>query len=546
MSINVDKLENTVTEDRQDNVINIIVSKADQIQGIIRNGDDGVIKETRIRTIKGDDGKKLDKVDVIEILRFKGKIGPVFKIDGIEIGIHYDLNGEQGTATMRELRSTFRRIFSLTPSKMQQLIEVLTAYVFMELQENHVETYYRNKIHLIGNVISCDYDGGSNTKDILRALLDFYPHSTHPDAFLSSISRNLVSPLHYELKCRMGILTKIPFGLLQGTTGAGKTPTSEIVMGKGYDQPRNEWFFQYENVKTFFSLMKHLTTSNLPCLYSDVNGSWIFQNKESFKSYSQSGNIASRGTSDQMLNEYIGYRTFDIDTNSTVRPDDDSALSGRFSSYIFTADNKRKVNRQKFIEFSKKIPTGFMYALFKECFVGKSIEDIVADVEGFDRATQWEDYGINNLNKLCDVYGFEHFHFFRKANNEFESNTENIAYAFMDQWFKDHEETTEYEPATQQEIKKRKNIPMFSENQLRVTERDDPLSNEKWIEILFQASAYETLIQRLGLQVPYKKAAEFIANVIETDKIKLLCDGKPTSQRMKDGPRKVYGLKVIL
>ena len=87
---------------------------------------------------------------------------------------------------------------------------------------------------------------------------------------------------------------------------------------------------------------------------------------------------------------------------------------------------------------------------------------------------------------------------------------------------------------------------MFSENQLRVTERDDPLSNEKWIEILFQASAYETLIQRLGLQVPYKKAAEFIANVIETDKIKLLCDGKPTSQRMKDGPRKVYGLKVIL
>ncbi len=534
----------SATENRQDNEIWVTVSDTDQVYGIIRNGDEGVVKEIRKYEAKSKDGKTEEKTQVFEILRFRGRIGPVFKVDDCEIGISYELNGEEGTATIKELKNIFRRIFALTPGKIQTLLEVLHAYIFHEVETHGVETFYRNKIHLVGNSIQCDYEGDFDLKEILSALVDFYPHSTHPDAFLSSIARNLVSPLHYELKHRVGIVTKIPFGLYQGTTGAGKTPISELVMARGYDQKRDEWFFQYENVKTFFSLMKHLTTSNLPCLYSDVNGSWLFQNKDSFKSYSQSGNIASRGTSEQTLNEYVGFRTFDIDTNSTVRPDDDSALTGRFSSYTFTNDNKKRVNRQRFLEFIRKVPVGFMFALFKECFAGKSIDDIVAEVEGFEKSTQWEDYGIGKLNQLCDVYGLGKFHFSRITNNEAESNSENVAYAFMDQWYKDHEETDRIgedgEP-----IKLRKNIPMFSENQLKVIEQRDSETGENWIEIYFQASAYETLVQRLGLQVPYRKAAELMSNVIETPKIKLLFDGKPENKWMKDGPRKVYGLKVI-
>lgn len=525
--------------------INIVISERDRVYGHIRNGPEGVLRQIRVHEQVNAKGESEERRQVIEVFRYSGSIGPVVRVDGEKIGIRYDLNGDEGNATLDEIRPVLKRHFSLTPGKMQTAMEVLSAYVILESRNGKVETVYRNVIHIVGSTIECDYEADFNIGEILQALVEFYPHSTHPDAFLSSLSRNLLAPLHYELKRRVGIVTKIPFGLLQGTTGAGKTPISELIMARGYDQKREEWFFQYENVKTFFSLMKHLTTSNLPCLYSDVNGSWIFSNKDSFKSYSQSGNIASRGNSDQTLTEYVGYRTFDIDTNSTVRPDDDAALSGRFSSYVFTADNKRRVNRAKFIEFIKRVPVGFMFGLFREVFAGKSIDDILNEVEGFEKATQWEDYGIFKLNALAEMYGIGRFQFQRRDGPTMESNSENVAYAFIDQYGKDHEETEEYNSFSDSVIRRRKNTPMFTDNQVKVEEKHDNETGEQWYEILFQSSAYETLVRRLDLQVPYRKAAELMANVIETDKIKLMFDGKPTSQWMKDSPRKVYGLKVI-
>lgn len=525
--------------------IRVIISEKDMVSGYIRNGPEGVLKEIRKYEQVDKKGESEEKTQAIEVFRFHGQIGPVVRVDGEKIGIRYNFNGDEGTSTLEELRPVLKRHFSLTPGKMQTAMEVMAAYVISESQKEGLETVYRNLIHVVGSTVECDYDGDFDIPAILGAMVDFYPHSTHPDALLSSLSRNLLSPLHYELKKRVGIVTKIPFGLLQGTTGAGKTPISELIMARGYDQKREEWFFQYENVKTFFSLMKHLTTSNLPCLYSDVNGNWLFSNKDSFKSYSQSGNIASRGNSDQTLTEYVGYRTFDIDTNSTVRPDDDAALSGRFSSYLFTTDNKRKVDRARFLEFIRQVPVGFMFALFREVFAGRSIDDILNEVEGFEKASQWEDYGIGKLNALCGRYGIGKFIFSRRGGIETESNTENVAYAFIDQYLKDHEEVEDYNSQTDHAVFKRKNVPLFSDNQVKVLDERDRDTGENYYQILFQASAYETLVSRLNLQVPYRKAAELMANVIETDRIKVLFDGKPTAQWMKDDSRKVYGLKVI-
>ena len=537
-------LNNFMNKKQQNHEISVTVSEKDEVYGVIRNGTDGVFSQIKKFEQENRKGEIETKTRVFEIFRFNGSIGPVIKIDGEKIGIRYDINGETGMGTIDEVRAMLRRKFSLTPAKVQSMTEILYAFALSEAKSKKLEILYSNHIH-VGNdgIIACTYQKEFNIREILQALSDFLPHSTHPDALLSSISRNLLSPLHFEIKKRVGIVTKIPFGLLQGTTGAGKTPISELVMARGYDQKRDEWFFQYENVKTFFALMKHLTTSNLPCLYSDVNGAWLYQNKESFKSYSQSGNIASRGTSEQTLNEYVGYRTFDIDTNSTVRPDDDAALSGRFSSYLFTNDNKRRVDRKKFLDFIKNVPFGFMYGLFRECFAGKSIEQIIAEVEGFERATQWEDYGVQKLNELCEKYGINKFSFQRIGSTSVETNAENVAYAFIDQYFKDHEESEDYDPKTDMNIHRRKNIPMFSDNQARVMEERDNFTQEDWYIIYFQPSAYETLVGKLGLQVPYRKAAEFMSNIIETDKIKILFDGKTSSQRM-DEPRKVYGLKV--
>ena len=544
MSEVIDKINAAIQTKNTDTDMWITVSGKDEVYGIIRNGVDGVFLQVKKFEQKNGKGETETRTRVFEIFRFNGSIGPVIKIDGDRIGIRYNINGEIGMGTIDEVRAMFRRKFSLTPAKTQAMTEILYAFALSEANSKKLEIIYSNHIHVANDgIIACTYPKEFDIKAILQALSEFLPHSTHPDALLSSISRNLLSPLHFEIKKRVGIITKIPFGLLQGTTGAGKTPISELVMARGYDQKRSEWFFQYENVKTFFALMKHLTTSNLPCLYSDVNGAWIYQNKESFKSYSQSGNIASRGTSEQTLNEYVGYRTFDIDTNSTVRPDDDAALTGRFSSYLFTNDNKRRVDRRRFLDFIKNVPAGFMYGLFKECFAGKTIEQIVAEVEGFERATQWEDYGVQKLNELCDKYGINRFSFQRIGSTSVESNAENVAYAFIDQWSKDHEESEVYDSQTDMTIRQRKNIPMFSDNQVRVMEEHDNFTQEDWYIIYFQPSAYETLVTKLGLQVPYKKAAEFMSNIIETDKIKILFDGKTSSQRM-DEPRKVYGIKV--
>lgn len=544
MSEVIDKINAAIQTKNTDTDMWITVSEKDEVYGVIRNGVDGVFLQVKKFEQENGKGETETKTRVFEIFRFNGSIGPVIKIDGDRIGIRYNINGEIGMGTIDEVRTMLRRKFSLTPAKTQAMTEILYAFAFSEANNKKLEVIYTNHIHVANDgIIACTYPKEFDIKAILQALSEFLPHSTHPDALLSSISRNLLAPLHFEMKKRVGIVTKIPFGLLQGTTGAGKTPISELVMARGYDQKRNEWFFQYENVKTFFALMKHLTTSNLPCLYSDVNGAWLYQNKESFKSYSQSGNIASRGTSEQTLNEYVGYRTFDIDTNSTVRPDDDAALSGRFSTYLFTNDNKRRVDRRRFLDFIKNVPVGFMYGLFRECFAGKTIEQIVAEVEGFERATQWEDYGVQKLNALCDKYGTNRFFFQRLGITSVESNAENVAYAFIDQWSKDHQEGEVYDSQTGMPIRQRKNIPMFSDNQVRVTEERDNFTQEDWYIIFFQPSAYETLVTKLGLQVPYKKAAEFMSNIIETDKIKILFDGKTSSQRM-DEPRKVYGMKV--
>ena len=545
MSDELEKIKAATQPKAANQEIRITVSAIDEVYGVIRNGTDGVFSQIKTFQQENKKGDAETQTKVFEIFRFNGTLGPVVKIDGEKIGIRYDINGEAGMGTIDEIRAMLKRKFSLTPAKAQAMIEILSAFALSEAKTKKLETVYNNHIHVSNDgIIACTYPKEFNIEQILRALSDFLPHSTHPDALLSSIARNLLSPLHFEIKKRVGIVTKVPFGLLQGTTGAGKTPISELVMARGYDQKRDEWFFQYENVKTFFSLMKHLTASNLPCLYSDVNGAWLYQNKESFKSYSQSGNIASRGTSEQTLNEYIGYRTFDIDTNSTVRSDDDAALSGRFSSYLFTTDNKKRVNRQKFLDFIKNVPVGFMYGLFNACFRGKPIEQIVAEVEGFEKSTQWEDYGVQRLNELCEAYGVSKFAFKRQEITSVESNAENIAYAFIDQYFKDHEETDSYDYQTGTNIQKRKTIPMFSNNQVSVTELHDELTQDDYYIIYFQPSAYETLITKLGLQVPYRKAAEFMSNIIENDKIKVLFDGKTSSQRMED-PRKVYGLKVL-
>lgn len=512
--------------------INIVISKKDGVNGIIRNGSEGVIKKV---VNKG--SRKIES----ELLRFHGVIGPVIKIDGHELGIKIRINQEEKLLNLRDSVTFFKRFFSLSQAKTQSLTEILTAYLYQE--ESNAVSLYQNHIHLTDDIIECSYPEKHDTKNILKILTEFLPDSTHPDALLSSLTRNLVAPLHYEIKKRVNVVVKVPYGLNQGERGTGKTPLSELIMGRGYDQDKNSWYFQYENVKTTFALMTHLKKSNLPCLYSDLNGDWLFKNKESLKSYSQKGNFASRGTKDQRLNEYVGIRTFDIDTNSILRPDDDTALNGRFASYTFSKHHKNKVDRDKFLKFSKSLHRGFMFDLFREIFEGIDVETVVEEVERFERASQWEEYGLSKLNELCKKYDLPEFSFQRIQSEDYtETNGENIAYAFIDQYDLDHQEHEKYDTLTDRTIIHRKNNPMFTDNQLSVTKRE--IEGETWTEILFQANAYDTLVNNRHLQVPHRKAIDFMSNTIESKNLKVLFGGGTKSTWMGNSSRHVYGLMV--
>ena len=142
--------------------INIVISERDRVYGHIRNGPEGVLRQIRVHEQVNAKGESEERRQVIEVFRYSGSIGPVVRVDGEKIGIRYDLNGDEGNATLDEIRPVLKRHFSLTPGKMQAAMEVLSAYVIQESRNGKVETVYRNVIHIVGSTIECDYEADFN------------------------------------------------------------------------------------------------------------------------------------------------------------------------------------------------------------------------------------------------------------------------------------------------------------------------------------------------------------------------------------------------
>jgi len=60
-------------------------------------------------------------------------------------------------------------------------------------------------------------------------------------------------------------------------------------------------------------------------------------------------------------------------------------------------------------EFVNSMTPGFMIYVFKELFNGKSIYEILSDVEKFEDSYQWINYAIDKINLLCDKFGISPF-----------------------------------------------------------------------------------------------------------------------------------------
>ena len=359
----------------------ITISEKDSVYGVIRNGNEGVIKriaeESQPKKAYNKDAKQWEidhyEDSVTEILRFKGNIGPAVKIDNETPGLKLFINNEAHVFDLEDARAFFRGKFSLTPGKTQKLMEVLTAFVFSEIESGNFENYSSSPIAIRDDRITVDYVERHDQKEILKILRSYYVDASHPVAFSCIFSFCLVAPLHDELKRRSIKQVQTPLVLLTGKTKGGKTTLETLFIGKGYELDKELYFYPYNRVYTRFTLMNKLKQTNLPAVFDDLPTDWIFKNKEDLKSYVQTGHFGDRGRGDQTETQYRGMRSFVGTVNDDYRPDDDLALSLRLLILWFTEYHRKRKNKPLFDKMFDSLPGGFMFEIFRSIFTAGPI-----------------------------------------------------------------------------------------------------------------------------------------------------------------------------
>jgi hypothetical protein len=523
-------------------IINIMISKTDGITATIQNGKEGVIKRYQEYEKYNPITKEMETaVKCVEVLRFIGKIGPVIMIDDNMRGLKLSFDGEDYAFSKEDAYSYFRSAFSLSVKLMQQLRELLNSYIENEINAGNFEVYASSPITVIDNVV--EVKGGSNQdiSGIVRSLRDFYDIASHQTAFLGVLSIVLLAPLHESLKRMSGKGIQAPNVVLSGKSHGGKSPLGYLFIGKGYSLSQDQYYYPYNRVRTQFTLMNHLGESNLPALIDDVPTNWFLKHKEDLKAYAQTGHFGDLGNQNKTLTEYRGRRSFIVTINDDIRYDDDLALSSRMAIFRYGELERGRTNKVQWDAFYDSIPNGFMYNIFKDCFGGVRIEDIVKDVDKFDGVKDWIKYGVEKLNKICAEHKIEPF---PECANDSErgyiNNAVEIAQAFLGEWNRIENginETTDRDGVVTQRVKYRSPI----EGEFKVVYADGRAT------IHFTSSAFKTLCARQQLRIPYTTATNFMSNIQPDDNaVKAENNGQPHSIRMEVYPVKAYTISILI
>ncbi len=373
----------------------ILISESEGIYGQIFNGQHGSIKY-----VKG------EKEQVI--IRFSGGIGPVYKMD-TAWGLQLNFNHLKIILTTENAVKYIKNHFYLTPSQTQKLMEILSYYVEDNTGTGNYLDYSPSPIKILDGVIHVDYEIGNNSK-ILSDLFNFYPKATHPDYFLENLGYNLISPFHNDLKHLGNSVIQTPLLLAEGVTKGAKTSIPVFFIGKGFALPKDKFLYGLERVKTQADLNVHANETNIPMIIDDVKTSWLEKNKDSLKSYVQTGVFADRGKQNGIeLNELKGQRSIIFTLNDKYKIDTDLAITNRIFIERFTKFHSGRRNKPLFLKFEKSMPSGFMYSLIRELFDGKKIIDIYNEVENLEDPIDWLNYGIQYINSLCKKYNLPEF-----------------------------------------------------------------------------------------------------------------------------------------
>ncbi|MEM3846902.1 MAG: hypothetical protein QXU98_14500, partial [Candidatus Parvarchaeota archaeon] len=526
----------------------IWISKRDGIYATLQNGVEGALKIYYVN--EEDPQKSTMKV----ILRFIGQIGPVVKINGDKLGIHYVMNGVEDINQVDDFIAFTRQKFSLTITQVQLLRQIMDSYVIDEVAKGNFSDYISSPVAVIRDRIVVSYGTELNTGAILKTLRDFYEHASHQRAYLATLAWALLAPLHAELKRKSRAGVQAPSIVMSGRTKGGKTTLGDLFIGKGFGQDREGYFYPYNRVYTRFSLMKHLSETNLPAVLDDVPSLWIFQHNEDLKSYVQTGHWGDRGKGDQTLTEYLGERSFLVTINDDIRIDDDLALTLRLIILRFTEGERQRKDLTRWLSFFNSLPEGFMFPLINSVLGGTDISTLVVEIEKLETPEAWINYAIGLINGECRKLSIPEFPLYKPIENEtgYLTNALEIAQCFLAEAerIKSSEEEYAQDDGDRGEmLVKKVKYRSRIEGEFKIEEKEEKIGDKMmWRKfIYFTGSAFKTLIMTQGLKSPFSNAANFLNNIASDDNgVRVEYGGKLISKRLTDNgdPLKVYCISI--
>lgn len=491
------------------------INKSLKIGGRVRNGKNGYAQY--ITNLGSNSKGSLENIELICIFSAELKPVQIDHVPSIEI-IFPD--GRLITGSINEIVKIFKSEYHLTPAKMQKLREVFDAWYRFQLGHGNVEDRNRSPIFVTDGIVRCSYNVGKmSIEDILRAIRDFLPHAKVPRHFQESSSWALFAPLHYEIKTRASRLIQAPNVFTSGASGAGKTSNADLLLGHGFAQSRDQYYFSFNRVKTLYSLTWNLSLSNLPCLIDDIPTDFFIKNAENLKSYCQTGIFGDRGKGDPGVNQYRGMRSIITTTNDSQRIDDDIALSNRNLLEYFSVQALTVKNRNEWKKLYSTLPEGFMFALFDVIFGGMNIDDIVRDAENFESSHDWIKYVMDKINMLCKWFGIAEFPDLETSERPESDNATEIAEAFISEWGRIQRGKEDF-PDMDGKTMIKTNYRSLIDGELRVDEYED-----KWT-IYFTGASYKLLNQVRRLNLPYKTASEFLNNISPDSAVKVENEGR--------------------
>ncbi len=523
--------------------VTVDISKKDRISGYIRNGPEGLIRWIREVETKKDD----QVVYATDVARFVGHIGPVCVIDSEIRGLGLGLNGKIfEPMPIGDFYALIRDELAIPVSLLQKLKEVINSWVNQVIANGEALDIRTSPIYVDNNIIHADFPHTGDIADILKKLRNFLPDASHPLAYLTTLAWTIFAPLHDELKRHAQASKRIqaPEILMAGKTQAGKTPLGDFFVGKGLAMTKDAYFYPYQTVRTTFTLMRHLGETNLPAVFDDLPADWLPMHAEDLKAYVQSGHFGDRGRSNQTIQEYRGKRSFVGTVNQSIRIDDDLATSMRLIILRFTEKNRKRKNLPAWNALVDGLPDGFLYAIFRELFEGKNIEEITRDVEKFQKPADWINYIIQNLNILGQKYAIPEWPLYsEESSSDDDNNAIEVAEAFIAEWERIKRNEDEYEDS---QLGK----------EVRSIKYRSPIEGEFFIDwneenkksryfIYFTGPAFKTLVARQQLKLPYRNATDFLNNIASADdSVRVENEGKSRPKRIGNIVMKMYCVSV--